>query len=892
MNAQKAWHALTADETLTALTVPAATGLADNDVSARRATHGFNELPEAVTRSWVSVFLHQFQSPLVYLLLGASVIAVLLGHQNDAGVIFVVVLLNAIIGAVQEGKAENALAALRQGEKPKARVLREGQRLQVDARELVPGDLVFLEAGDAVSADARLLESHSLQVAEAALTGESLPVDKATSPLASDTLLADRRNMLYSGTHVTAGRARAVVVATGLSTEIGRIAHLAETAEQPRTPLERRIETFGRWLLWAAALLFGLIALLGWLRGMPWADIFMLGISQVVSMVPEGLPVAVTIALAVGVQRMAQRRAVVRRLSAIETLGSTTVICSDKTGTLTRNEMTVTHGVLADGRAFSVSGVGYSPVGQLLWEGEAPSGGDALWHEFLKALVLCNDAHLGAPREAGSDWVPLGDPTEVALLTFAQKAGASPEALRRQFPRQAELPFDSTTKVMATQHEVEGAVRVFLKGAPEVMGELAAPGDAESLRGVVSSLTQKGLRVLAIGVTEGFIDGRAGVKAFSGKVRLLGLLGQMDPPRSEVKASVALCQSAGIRPVMVTGDHPATGLTIARSLGMAKEGDLSTDGRQLEAMSDAQLAASVERISVFARVHPEQKLRIVSALQVKGQVVAMTGDGVNDAPALVKANVGVAMGRSGTEVAKEAAKVILTDDNFATLVAAIEEGRVVYRNIQKLLLYLFSTNLAEVCVLLGGLVLGLPPPLAAVQILWINLVTDGALTVPLVMEPKEGDEMARPPISPQEPLLTRTLLTRMAFMVPTITISTLGWYAYRLSNGVPFIQIQTETFTVLALSQLFNALNCRSEDQSAFRQGVFQNPWMVGGLVIGLALHGAVIFLPPLARIFYTQPFDTGVALELVAVSSGVFWVEEARKAGARIWGRKRLNGL
>ncbi len=890
------WHALHGREAVTAVASDATAGLAVDEARRRLERFGPNALREPTRRSLLSVFGGQFKSPLIYLLFGAAGIALALGHAKDAIVIFVVVLLNSVIGVIQEGRAERSLEALRKLATQKARLVRGDQEVVVAARDVVPGDVLLLEAGDAVAADARLLEGAALQVAEAALTGESVPIAKALVPIASDTPLADRRNMVYAGTHVTAGRARGLVVATGLATEIGQIAALAEGATEPGTPLERRIAQFGRYIIVAAAAMFILVIAVGLLRGVPMGEILMVGISQVVGMIPEGLPVAMTIALAVGVQRMSRRQAVVRRLAAVETLGSTTVICSDKTGTLTRNEMTVTAVHLPDRRALTITGAGYDPVGQFVDGGQPiEPARDARLRELLDALVLCNDAQLQGPADEEPRWTAIGDPTEVALLTLAIKGGVVPADLRARQPRRAELPFDPSAKLMATQHDAGGA-RVVLKGAPEEVLELChamrrdgagdAPlGDAErhELRAAAERMAAQALRVLAVAVVGGGeIDGHTGFADFRGRATFLGLVGQIDPPRAEVKDAVERCRAAGIRPVMVTGDHKATGHAIARDLGIAREGDLAVDGRELERMSDDELAARIDGISVFARVHPAQKLRIVGAYQQRGDVVAMTGDGVNDAPALVKADVGVAMGVTGTEVAKEAAKIVIADDNFATIVAAVEEGRVVYRNIKKVVLYLFSTSIAEVLVLLTALSLGYPPPLAAVQILWINLVTEGAVTVNLIMEPAEGHEMKQKPISADEPLLTRTLLSRMAFMTPSIAVSTLGWFVYRLESGVPFPQVQTETFTVLAVCQWFNVLNCRSDLRSSLNLSIFRNPWLIGGLVVGNLLQVAVVFFRPLGEVFHTVPFSLSEVVAIGAVASLVLWVEELRKLFAR----------
>jgi magnesium-transporting ATPase (P-type) len=900
------WHALSADEALQAVESTTDGGLSSEEARRRLERLGPNALPEAERRSLAAVFLDQFRSPLIYLLLAAAGTALALGHLSDAAVIATVVLLNAFIGAIQEGRAERSLEALRALSSHKARVIRDGQETIVEARDVVVGDVLVLEAGDAVASDARLLHGAALQLAEAALTGESVPVGKSLHPVLADAPLADRRNMVYAGTHVTAGRARAVVVATGLNTEIGHIARLAQTAVQPKTPLEERIAQFGRYVMFAAAVLFVLVNAIGFLRGIPFGPIIMVAISQVVGMIPEGLPVAMTIALAVGVQRMARRKAVVRRLAAVETLGSTTVICSDKTGTLTRNEMTVTALILPGPRELTVTGVGYEPQGSFIEQGrEVDPLGDEALRSVLEAGVLCNDALLQGPTGDGLRWTPIGDPTEIALLTAAVKAGIVPDRVRAEMPRRAELPFDSANKMMATQHETPEGPRVIVKGAPEVVlahcvaarveGRDAALTDElrRSLQDAADRMASRALRVLAIAVVDDAeLDGGTAFDGLRGRATLLGLFGQIDPPRTEAKDAVRLCRAAGIRPVMVTGDHKATGYAIAKALGIAEEGDAAVDGPELDQMSDVELDRRIDAISVFARVHPAQKLRIVDAFQKRHEVVAMTGDGVNDAPALVKADVGVAMGITGTEVAKEAAKIVIGDDNFATIVAAVEEGRVVYRNIKKVVLYLFSTSMAEVLVLLSALALGYPPPLAAVQILWINLVTEGTVTVNLIMEPAEGDEMRLRPTSSKEPLLTRALLSRMLFMTPAIAVSTLGWFMYRLAQGLPFPQVQTEAFTVLAVCQWFNVLNCRSERRSALNLSLLKNPWLIGGLLVGNLLQAAVVFLPPLNRVFHTVPFSLREVFAIGVVASLVLWVEEARKLVVRRRERRIGRGL
>jgi len=893
------WHAMKPDEVVRRVQADATNGLSVEEAARRFAQAGPNALPETKRRSLARVFLRQFASPLIYILFLAAAIAFAVGKRGDAGVILIVVFINALIGTFQEGRAERSMASLRRLSGLRARVLRGGHESPIEARQLVPGDLMLLAAGDAVAADARLLEAAALEVAEAALTGESLPVAKDPDPLPSDTLLADRRNMVYSGTHIAAGRGCAVVVATGLETEVGKIARLTESAEEPKTPLELRIAQFGRYLVGAAIALFVVVIAFGTLRGLPFIDILMVAISQMVSMVPEGLPVAMTIALAVGMQRMAARRAIVRRLAAVETLGSTSVICSDKTGTLTRNEMTATVLWLPDGRALEVTGAGYAPEGRLTEQGREVPSDDSGLRAILETAALCNDAQLVPPDAEDSRWRALGDPTEAALLTLALKGAVDLDLLRRNHPRHAEIPFDSAAQMMATQHGPGAQGRIGLKGAPEAILELCStfrrsrqtePIDEKfrrEMEAASAAFTERALRLLAVAeVEEAALDEAAGFAQFRGKAIFLGLIGEMDPPRDEVKAAVRECQRAGIRPVMVTGDHKGTGLAVARLLGIAREQDLAVDGRELELMPDQDLRRQLDRISVFARVHPAQKLRIVEAFQAQKKVVAMTGDGVNDAPALAAADVGVAMGITGTEVAKGAAKIVIADDNFATIVHAIEEGRLVYQNLKKVVLFLFATSVDEVVVLLGALLLGYPLPLAAVQILWINIVTEGVLTVNLVMEESEGNEMQRPPTPAGEPLITRTMLGRMALMVCASVTSVFGYFVWRLSTGVSLEQVRSETFTVLAVCQWFNVLNCRSELNSALNPKLLKNYWLLGGLILGNGLHFLVIYTEPLNRLFHTTPIPMTHFFLIGAVASLVLWVEEIRK----FFARRRVN--
>ena len=890
-DASAPWHAMAADAALRAAGGDSQRGLDAAAVRERVARYGANALPEAPPRPAWRVFARQFKSPLIYILLVAAVRAGARGERGDAVVILAVVVANALIGAAQEGRAERSMAALRRLAALRVRVLRDGAECEIEARGLVPGDVLMIAAGDAVGADARLIDTQQLQVSEAALTGESVPVAKHARPLPPATGLADRHNMVHSGTHATAGRARAVVVATGAHTEIGRIAGMTAGAAEPRTPLEQRIERFGRWLAAAALVLFGVVVALGLWREMPLGDVLMVAISQMVSVVPEGLPVAMTIALAVGMQRMAARGAIIRRLAAVETLGSTTVICSDKTGTLTRNEMTATALWLPDGREVAVSGGGYAPIGELRIVGgeRVDAAGDAAVRALVQAAALCNDAELLAPEDGVREgWAVLGDPTEGALRVLAAKAGLDLAALARAEPRDGELPFDSDHQLMATRHAPPGArCHVVVKGSPEAVLRLCAGDDAARLRAArtaADAMAARALRVLAFArVDEGAaLDGDAGFDALAGRSVLLGLAGEIDPPRDEARVAVAACRDAGMRPVMVTGDHKLTGLAIARELGIAREGDRAVDGAELECMGEADLREELPRIAVFARVQPAQKLRIVEALQARGDVVAMTGDGVNDAPALARADVGVAMGITGTEVAKSAAKIVVTDDNFATIVGAVEQGRVVYGNLKKVILYLFATSIDEVIVLLLALLGGFPLPLVAVQILWINIVTEGTLTLNLVMEPPDGDEMRRAPVPRDDALIDRSMFGRLVVMVTAAVVVTFGWFVWRLAGGAGIDEVRTETFTLMVMCQWFNVLNCRSPLRSALGWGAPRNRWLAGGLAASVLLQAAVLYLPWMNALFHTVPLPLDGLLPLVALASVVLWAEEGRKALAR----------
>jgi Ca2+-transporting ATPase len=887
------WHSIDIKVVLKILQTSADQGLSSVQIGQRHTEFGPNELRKTQPTTLLTICLRQFKSPLICLLIVACLIAFGIGEKIDALVILTVLLINAFIGTYQEKRAEVSLEALRRLTNTQSRVIRDGIEEVLDSTFLVPGDILLLNEGDAVGADARILHSTSLSVSEASLTGESMPVSKMDTLLADSTPLADRKNMLNAGTYITKGKGTAVVVAIGQQTEIGQIADLTQSTQKITTPLEEKIAKFSTYILIAAFFVFFSVIAIGFFRDLPFFTIFSIALTQVVSMVPEGLPVAMTVALAVGVQRMAKRGAIVRKLDAVETLGSTTVICTDKTGTLTRNEMTVTQIYLPSKGNIELTGAGYDPQGHFIQNQQQinPLQDDQLT-EFIQTAALCNDAKYFVHQDKNS-WKTIGDPTEISLLTMVYKAGIDPETIRDQYVRLGEIPFNSESKMMAVLVEKKGTKTVFIKGAPEAVLRLCnryrtdhtskpfSKTTVNEIKKEESAMAENALRLLAFAAIEHpHINWTGKWDSLTGAC-YLGFSGQFDPPRAEVKEAVQACRTAGIRPVIITGDHKVTGLAIAKMLEIARKDDVAIDGQALEALSEKELESQLKHISVFARVHPAQKLQIVQAWQKNNAIVAMTGDGVNDAPALVKADVGVAMGITGTEVAKEAAKIVITDDNFATIVRAVLEGRIIHRNLKKMLLYLLSTNITELIILYFALIFGYPLPLAAVQILWINLVTDGVSQIPMVLEPGEGNEMHSPPIPRNEPLINKTMLKRMAFMTPAMAASTLFYFLYRLSSDIPFNQVQTGTFTILAVCQWFNALNCRSETRSAF-SGFFKNRSLLMALLIGNLLHMGAVFLPPLNRILHTVPMPLSEVFIIGSTASLVLWVEELRKLWVR----------
>jgi P-type Ca2+ transporter type 2C len=871
------WHTRTAEEVCRTLGVDPGRGLSPAEVHARRAVHGLNELEERAGRGWWRIYLDQFRSLLVAILLGAALVSGLVGDAADAAAIVVIVFLNAAIGFVQEYRAERAVAALKALGAPAARVRRGGGQASVAASELVPGDVVLLEAGAVVPADLRLVEVAELRAAEAALTGESQPVDKLCEPLVGDDLaLGDRTNLAYKGTLVIHGRGTGVVVATGMASELGRVAALLGAEEGVRTPLQRRLERFSRHLALAALAISALVFGLGLLRGEPLVLMFLTAVSLAVAAIPEALPAVVTIALALGARRMVRERALVRSLPAVETLGSITTICVDKTGTLTQNTMRAEVFCAAGERRTELSQAG------------------AAWAELAQALALVNDA------AADEDGCIVGDPTEVALLEAALAAGADAGT---RAPRLAELPFDATRKRMTTLHpRPDGAAGcvAYTKGAPESVlprcVRVATADGAVALdraRALVDAenLAAEGYRVLAFAKRVWAAPPQPlDPETVETELVFLGLVALVDPPRPEAARSVALCKQAGIRPVMITGDHPATARSIAARLGFLHDGDRVVTGAELAGRDEG--AGGLEHVRVFARVSPEQKIAIVRALQASGELVAMTGDGVNDAPALRRAEIGVAMGLGGTDVAREASAMILLDDDFSTIVRAVREGRRIYDNVRKFIKYTMTSNAGEIWTLTLAPFLGLPLPLLPIQILWINLVTDGLPGLALAVEPHERGIMQRPPRPPNESVFGRGAWQHMLWCGLLIAALSLGAQAWAWHAGAE--SWRTMVFTVLTLSQLVHALAIRSERDSLFVIGLGSNRPLLGAVLLTLGLQLAVVYVPWLQRTFHTKALDAtelGVCLllpwgVLLAVELEKLWVRRGRLFEPRTGGR------
>jgi cation-transporting P-type ATPase F len=859
-----AFHGLTVHGALADLSSDGEGGLSPEEASLRLLRHGPNSLPEHPGKpAWLR-FLSQFNQALIYILLAAGAITAALGEWVDSGVIFGVVLINAVVGYIQEAKAENALAALKRLLATSARVVRQGQKLTLPAAELVPGDIVLLDAGDKVPADLRLIRVHELQVDEAMLTGESLPVGKQTQALAVETPLAERINLAFSGTLVTRGQGTGLVVATGVATETGRISSLVAAAPDLSTPFTRKVARMSQVLLYVILALAALTFGVGLLRGEPAFDMFMAAVAMAVGAIPEGLPAAVTVVLAIGVKRMAARRAIVRKLPAVETLGGVTVICSDKTGTLTQNQMTVER-IWAGGQDYTVSGVGYAPEGQIL-AAEAPAVLAGALQETLLAGLLCNDASL---RQEPAGWQVVGDPTEGALITAALKAGLGADHVQAH-PRWGVLPFESERQYMATAHHRGPERLVYLKGAPERLLErceswldeagreqVFSAATLQAVEMAAQAMAGRGLRVLALACKghAGEAGDGLGHHHVKGGLVFLGLQGMMDPPRPEARLAVAACMEAGVKVKMITGDHALTAQAIAAALGMPRVERVYT-GRDLAALDDGAFAEAAQACDVFARVEPEQKLRLVQALQAAGHVVAMTGDGVNDAPALKAADIGVAMGRGGTETAREAADMVLTDDNFATLVAAVEEGRGVFDNLTKFVVWTLPTNFGEGLVLTTAIVLGVALPMTPLQILWINMTTAVLLGLMLAFEPIEGGVMARPPRHPEAALLNRRLGLRVLLVGVAMVLGAFGLFQWKLAEGGSLDAARTMAVNVFVAAETFYLFNCRSMTQPVWRLPWLGNPWIWIGVISMALLQLGFTYLPEMQRVFHSTPLD------------------------------------
>ena len=888
------WHGLSAEEAL-ARRDSQAHGLTGPEAQARLDTYGPNRLPAPKTRSALRRFAAQFNNLLIYVLLGAAALTAALGHWIDANVILAVAIVNATIGFVQEGKAEKALQAIRRMLSPRATVLRDGLRATIPAEELVPGDLAILEPGDKVPADIRLTRVKGLRLQEAALTGESVPVDKSLDAVAADAPLGDRSSMAYSGTLVVAGQGGGVVVETGVDTEIGRISGMLTDVQQLLTPLLRQMNVFARWLTAAILVLAALVFAFGvTLRDFAPVEMFMVVVGLAVAAIPEGLPAILTVTLAIGVQRMASRNAIIRRLPAVEALGSVSTICSDKTGTLTRNEMTV-RSIATAAHVFEVSGVGYEPRGGFSLDGREilPEQRSRL-PDLLRSAILCNDSAL---LENDGEWTVTGDPMEGALLAVGLKAGLDPEFESKAFPRTDVIPFDSEHRFMATLHHSHtGEGFVYLKGAPERVIEMCTrqhgadsdePVNPAYWHARIEQMAAQGQRVLAVAVKP--TDDRHRELNFAdveGDLTLLGLLGLIDPPREEAVAAVAECQAAGIRVKMITGDHAGTARAIAGQLGLVNHRDVLT-GLDLDALDDDALIERASEIDVFARTSPAHKLRLVRALQAGDQVVAMTGDGVNDAPALKRADVGVAMGGNGTEAAKEAAEMVLADDNFASIAAAVKEGRTVYDNLKKAIVFLLPVNGGESFAIVMAVLLGFTLPITPLQILWVNMVSSVGLAIALAFEPAEPDVMRRPPRPAGVPVLSAFLVWRIVFVSALFVSGIFGIFLWTRANGASLEEARTYAVNTLVVMEVFYLFSVRYlRAPSLTLRGIVGTRAVLIAVAVVASLQLAFTYAPFMRAFFDTRPVDFVHGAEIIAVGIALFTILEVEK-----WLRIRIAG-
>lgn len=897
------WYRLTAEETLKSLGTDPSRGLSGDEAEKRIARFGKNELQEKAGQTVWEMLFSQFKEFLVLLLIGAAVISILLGEITDALVIFLVVIINAILGVIQEFKAEKSLAALKTLSAPTAKVVREGRIFQLPAGDLVPGDLILLDAGDFIPADARLLEAVNLKVDESALTGESVPVEKdAAFTVDGEAPLAERKNLVFMGTVSTFGRARAVVTTTGMETEIGRIAGLIQEAEAERTPLQKKLTEFGQELGVLALILCAIIFFLGILRGNRLFEMFFTSVSLAVAVIPEGLPAIVTIVLALGVQRMAGQKAIIRKLPAVETLGSATVICSDKTGTLTQNAMTVRRIAIGES-LYEVTGEGYELEGDFLRKGaKVPVEEDPYLSLILKIGLLCNDASFFT--EDGKRRL-VGDPTEGALVVAAEKGGFDRQRFAKEFPREKELPFDSVRKRMSTVNRgplpsgvpglPEEGFWLLVKGAPDTVlekctrwlgkdgpSELTPEKKEEFLR-VNREMAGEALRVLGFALRPFNPEEDFTVEAAEQDLIFIGFMGMIDPPRSEAREAIKVCRKAGIKVKMITGDHRDTALAIAKELGLAAGENQIMTGGELDKLSQEELGNAVKEVTVFARVSPEHKVRIVDALKKNGEIVAMTGDGVNDAPALKKADIGAAMGIAGTDVAKEAAEMVLADDNFVTIVQAVKEGRIIFENIKKAIYFLLSCNAGEIFTILTAILLGWPVPLYPIQILWVNLVTDSLPALALGVDPPEDEVMQKKPRDPGEGIFAYGMKRTLVFYGVFIAFVTLA--AFNIGAKESIMKGQTMAFATLGLSQLAHVFNFRSLSNSILTRGFLGNKPLLLGILVSAVMQLAVLFTPFLMEIFKVQRLAPSEILEISGLVLSPLLFGELWKA---VWIRKK----
>ncbi|MBN1176378.1 MAG: HAD-IC family P-type ATPase [Dehalococcoidales bacterium] len=861
-------------------------GLTDDEVKARLLQHGPNQLEGRKKTPPVLVFFRQFLSPLIYVLLVAVAISFVVGHFMDAWVILGVLILNAVIGFMQETRAEKAMEALIRMTAPQATVRRDGKVANISARDIVPGDILLFDSGDKVPADARLIEASNLKVNEATLTGESVPVDKHTGAIPGELTVAGRKNMVFMGTVVTYGRAAAVVVRTGMATEMGKIATGIQEVTPEQTPLQKSIGKLSKYIIGLFLGICVLLVVVGLLKGMEWLEVFLLAVAAAVSAIPEGLPAVVTVVLAMGMRFMAHRNAVIRRLVAVETLGSATVICSDKTGTLTLNQMTVRR-LFIGGRWVEVTGEGYLPEGEFRDEGQKLAmENEPVLDLHLRIGALCNDSVL--TMESETSYGIFGDPTEGALVVAAAKAGMNREKLDRAFPRLDEIPFQSEQFYMATLHPRDGGRVAYVKGAPEKLlslskycyrGDKIVPledADVQAIQHANDAMAMEAMRVMATA----YVDLPADLEDLEeehlkGKLVFVGLSGMADPPREEAKEAIRLCKQAGIKVIMITGDNKVTAESIARQLDLPEGGVVT--GNELRDMPDEELSARVESVSIFARIEPIQKLRIVDALKKRGHVVAMTGDGVNDAPALKTANIGIAMGITGTDVAKEACDMTLADDNFASVVAAVDEGRAIFNRLRNVIFLLLSTNIGELLALILCISFIGKAPLLAVQIIWVNLVTDTASSIPLGLEPKSGDELRQPPRHPGVGILFPGQVIRIVSMAVYMGVGItliFNWAQARM----PIEEARTLAFCTMVTFEWFRAFNARSDERSVFKLGVFRNRWLVGAVSVAIMLQLAVVYVPFLQTAFRTVPLGLDRWWIAMVAGGSLFVIEETRK--------------